>query len=1078
MSFWYMQVIPGAYTQILLYEVEPSLTIDAAPLALFSYLTLTAQVGDNTVYSSVSSLFDSEWHHVAIVWDSEAGQMKWYIDAVLVVQQATTIVRTHETGGEQRAAGTHDTSSKKKNVLALCLPLPLSACLPSSSFLPFFPLLSQGYRLPAGGYLTLGKSRYSDTIMYGALDEFAWFTVVLADADRLALSTPSVGLTSRTALMGAGGIFARLNASDVAAYYSFDQNVGDTSGVVVDESPTAANSASIVCTTHCLPTAIVGSTVPAQLTNDTIMRLPANRTSEKGYLVYLARTAGAGTTFSVSQVRITSLPAADSGVTLLRANATNGSDAVASSVALGIGSALAVGDVLTINDMPSVLVNLAYLGIIARVDSSFGTAAEEAMFTYDLVPLNASLPALIGSRVRILQNHAPSPAPPAGYLSATATVESITSVILPLSVDEEGTLSFFVAFVNYNDGVQKFAADADADAITVYCTRVPTDGTLAQADGTIIANASRASPVLITAQKLSFTAPLYASLTTSSNMTAEFFFSDGHETSTLYETFNFTVNELPHLPTPLPLSVTVAEDSLTIITIPVDSSNIASYDSPYLLISSLPVHGKLYQVNADGSADLSAAIGDTTDIDTTPINQWVSTIYGYSSAYYDSTGAWNVTQLIGAPNWFPSYGDNRNAWAGLNANEAEWVEFGFDTAVFVSTLDIYETYNPGHVSAVYAWEPTAEVYHLIWSNPDLADATPSTDLTSKVTSPAVCPMDFATNRLKLTTSSTGYSWVELDAIRTIGAVSTSNYVVRDPYRRVAYQAPSLIEGDDSFNVTVSACEYYQRYRQVGVASHAINLTITPVNHAPSSTNLTSVTSEVGVAAGITLSGSDPDPDPLKLGVTFQLASLPSLGVLRLVRGVSNTTSTVSLTDVGIGKDGIIETAALRALTIRPVDTITYESLSACDYEEQAFLIDAFSYVAVDFGTPPLSSEATSVTVEIYCLRTVPLSSVIRNIFIALAFIGVAACIGLCAFMIVYREEPVVKASSIMFNMIALLGCCGLYLSLLPLVWDPLNDHWCMARWALPCIGFTLLFSSVFAKTRRMSVHIGSATQRR
>lgn len=50
---------------------------------------------------------------------------------------------------------------------------------------------------------------------------------------------------------------------------------------------------------------------------------------------------------------------------------------------------------------------------------------------------------------------------------------------------------------------------------------------------------------------------------------------------------------------------------------------------------------------------------------------------------------------------FPGGGDNANAWASLGADDQdEWIEVGFAQPMQASAVEIYETFNPGSISAI------------------------------------------------------------------------------------------------------------------------------------------------------------------------------------------------------------------------------------------------------------------------------------------------------------------------------------------------------------------------------------------
>ena len=393
-------------------------------------------------------------------------------------------------------------------------------------------------------------------------------------------------------------------------------------------------------------------------------------------------------------------------------------------------------------------------------------------------------------------------------------------------------------------------------------------------------------------------------------------------------------------------------------------------------------------------------------------------------------------------------------WAGLNTNTAEWIEVGFDLAVYITALEVFETFNPGHVTRILARHPSSGAWQLIWFNNAVAAATPAPDGTADVLSPSLCPVAFPTRDLRVELAPTGYSWVELDAIRVIGVLSTAasdagSLALLDPLQRLWYAAPRLEKRTDTFSYTANSCKYYERYRQIGVQSRSLNVTLTPVNHAPLAGNISGVaTDQLGLATLPPLVGADPDQGD---AVHFLVRTLPQRGLLLL------DNQPVGLADL--------------PLVVPAVARLAYRAVTTCKTDSNdntgasLFAADSFQYVAQDSGA--LVSDVVSVQLLVYCIHPEPLSASLANTIRFFCALGVALCLGLAAFLVWQREQPIIKASSLFFNLISLTGCVGLFLSLLPLVQTDLNDAWCMARWALPCLSFTLLFSSLFAKTFRI-----------
>ncbi|RKY84584.1 hypothetical protein DRQ09_08450, partial [candidate division KSB1 bacterium] len=60
-------------------------------------------------------------------------------------------------------------------------------------------------------------------------------------------------------------------------------------------------------------------------------------------------------------------------------------------------------------------------------------------------------------------------------------------------------------------------------------------------------------------------------------------------------------------------------------------------------------------------------------------------------------------QALGKPDTYPNYGDFSTAWSPASeSSEKEWIELGFDKAILLNKVSIYETYNPGAIDSVFA----------------------------------------------------------------------------------------------------------------------------------------------------------------------------------------------------------------------------------------------------------------------------------------------------------------------------------------------------------------------------------------
>ncbi|MRG90421.1 hypothetical protein [Polyangium spumosum] len=95
--------------------------------------------------------------------------------------------------------------------------------------------------------------------------------------------------------------------------------------------------------------------------------------------------------------------------------------------------------------------------------------------------------------------------------------------------------------------------------------------------------------------------------------------------------------------------------------------------------------------------------------------KWADTEIAVSSEY-SAAGSYSATQALGAPNVYPTAGDEANAWATATEDAAdEYLTVGFSTPVTGEAVWIYETYNPGAVKKVTI--KTADGDKVIYDNP-------------------------------------------------------------------------------------------------------------------------------------------------------------------------------------------------------------------------------------------------------------------------------------------------------------------------------------------------------------------------
>jgi len=110
-------------------------------------------------------------------------------------------------------------------------------------------------------------------------------------------------------------------------------------------------------------------------------------------------------------------------------------------------------------------------------------------------------------------------------------------------------------------------------------------------------------------------------------------------------------------------------------------------------------HGRISTAEYQKQVSAIDAAWTTPAVIAAPAMQWAASVRGFSSQY--TTASWAADRVLGAPDVFPAHGDNVNAWASLGADDKdEWLEVGYAQPTRISAIEIFETYNPGAISAV------------------------------------------------------------------------------------------------------------------------------------------------------------------------------------------------------------------------------------------------------------------------------------------------------------------------------------------------------------------------------------------
>ncbi len=142
------------------------------------------------------------------------------------------------------------------------------------------------------------------------------------------------------------------------------------------------------------------------------------------------------------------------------------------------------------------------------------------------------------------------------------------------------------------------------------------------------------------------------------------------------------------------------------------------------------------------------------------VSQW-ATSAAASSEYGASD--WSAMQATGAPDT-PECGDQTTAWASATAGTEEWIELTYETLVYPTQVNIYQTYYPNQVVKVELIDSTSE-YHVIYTGePESIEQCPY------VLSIPVKDADYLVAGIRITIDQTeAQDWNEIDAVELVGA---------------------------------------------------------------------------------------------------------------------------------------------------------------------------------------------------------------------------------------------------------------------------------------------------------------------
>ncbi|HZF99728.1 MAG TPA: T9SS type A sorting domain-containing protein [Chitinophagales bacterium] len=172
--------------------------------------------------------------------------------------------------------------------------------------------------------------------------------------------------------------------------------------------------------------------------------------------------------------------------------------------------------------------------------------------------------------------------------------------------------------------------------------------------------------------------------------------------------------------------------------------------------------------------------------------QWASYLIDFSSEYHVEADSicnttWAACQILGEPNVYPIYSDHGGAWSPSSADDQrEFIAVGFDSAMAIDGVYVYETLNTGAVDSVYVRNAATGAWNLVWS-----DSAEVQDNTAKVLFATFPMTSYLVDGVRLAVNSPavpGYN--EIDAISVGGFILSDNNVAATETLLTVYPNPS------------------------------------------------------------------------------------------------------------------------------------------------------------------------------------------------------------------------------------------------------------------------------------------------
>ena len=186
-----------------------------------------------------------------------------------------------------------------------------------------------------------------------------------------------------------------------------------------------------------------------------------------------------------------------------------------------------------------------------------------------------------------------------------------------------------------------------------------------------------------------------------------------------------------------------------------------------------------------------AAASTSAPVLTALHHEWVDSVLAFSSERDDDGYA--ARQLVGPPRVYPMHGHAMGAWQPKRRAGGEFVEVRFAHPMYISEIEIYETYAAGGVTSISLWRGESEGggWDTVWTG-DATSANEPREARRFV--PPISQRAYATQHARLEMSASASTPTDAPA----AAASTTDVAAQiDAIRAVGMRAPKEAAAADS-----------------------------------------------------------------------------------------------------------------------------------------------------------------------------------------------------------------------------------------------------------------------------------------